>query len=243
VNLRKARHAKYRAPETGSISSLSSSLLTCAESELRDALADRRPGKAHTGDNHWSPHSVGSILLLIAGFEAWLNESTLLLAPRCGCLREKANLPLRDKYREIPEAVTGKSPGVSRDLALLLTVRNEIAHFLPIIVEHNVPGWLSELQSRGLFLTSATRKPDYDFATKLGSYALAYWAWETVSRAVADFLEALRPLGPEASVPPDPTIKGLGLSAQNFEGFRSLCHPNRLAEYDASAATPRGPQR
>jgi hypothetical protein len=217
--------------------------LACAESELSFALADRGPGKARTADNHWSPHSVGSILLLIAGFEAWLNESTQLLDHRCACLRKMANETLKGKYRKIPKAITGKTPGVSRDLDLLLNVRNEIAHFLPIIVEDTVPEWLSELQSRGLFITSPTAGPDYDFAVKLGSYALAYWAWETVSRAVADFLEVLRPLGPEASAPPDPTIKGLGLSAQNFEGFRSLCDPNRLAEYDETGATPRGPQR
>ena len=229
MSMRKLRHKQYRTPETGSISNLSASLLACAESELSDALADRGPGKAHTVDNHWSPHSVGSILVLIAGFEAWLNESTLLLEHCCAGLREKANSSVREKYREIPKAITGKSASVSRDLDLLLTVRDEVAHFLPMTVEGGVPEWLSDLQSRGLFITSPRADADYDFGAKLASYALAYWAWETVSQAVADFLQALGPLDPQA--------KALRLSAENFEGYRSLCGPNRLAECDATQAT------
>jgi len=70
---------------------------------------------------------------------------------------------------------------------------------------------------------------DHDFGAKLASYALAYWAWETVSQAVADFLQALGPLDLQA--------KALRLSAEDFEGYRSLCQPNRLAEYDATQAT------
>jgi len=180
-------------------------------------------------DNHWSPHSSASILLLVAGLEAWLNESTLLLAPYSPGLRKLANKHVAQKYQEIPMAVTGRSAAVSQEVLLVLKVRDEIAHFLPMTIEGIVPAWLGDLQARGLFITSPRPDVDYDFATKLGSYALAYWAWETVSQAVADFLEALGPLDLQA--------KALRLSAENFEGYRSLCGPNRLAEFDATQAT------
>ena len=226
MNPRKVRHSQYRAPETGSISNLSFSLLACAESELRDALADRGPGKARTADNHWSPHSVGSILLLIAGLEAWLNESTLLLEHRCAGLREQAALPIREKYCGIPGAVTGSSITVSVELDLLLRVRNEVAHFLPITVRGSVPWWLSDLQARGLFITAPETDADYDFAVKLASYALAYWAWDTASQAVVDFITALGQEG-----------ESLRHTSVNFEGYRSACRPDRLAGYDATETT------
>jgi len=227
--MRTQRHATFQAPQTGSISGLSWVLLACAESELRDALGDRGPGVAMSSDNHWSPHGSASILLLVAGLEAWLNESTLPLEARCPGLRQEAKQTVTEKYQRIPKRVAGRSPVVSEELALVLTVRHEIAHFLPMTVEGGVPEWLSDLQSRGLFITSPRADADYDFAAKLGSYALAYWAWETVSQAVADFLQALGPLDLQA--------KALRLSAENFEGYRSLCGPNRLAECDATQAT------
>ena len=226
MNLRKVRHRQFRTPQTGSISTLSSGLLVCAESELRDALADRGPGKAHTADNHWSPHSVGSILLLIAGLEPWLNESTLLLEPYSPGLRKLADKRVAQKYQEIPMAVTGRSPAVTQELSLVLKVRDEIAHFLPITVRGGVPDWLTELQARGLLITSPDPEVDYDFAVKLASYALAYWAWESVSQAVVYFVDAV---GPHA--------KALRASTVNFEGFRSVCPPSRLADYDAGKAT------
>lgn len=229
MSMLKVRHSQYRAPETGSTSNLSFSLLVCAESELREALADRGPGKARTADNHWSPHSVGSILLLIAGLEAWLNESTLMFGHKSAGLRSKSELPIRKKYCAIPRVVAGSSIMVSTDLDLLLRVRDEVAHFLPMTLEEIVPEWLSDLQSRGLFITSCRGKKDYDFGVKLGSYALAYWAWDTVSQAVAGFLGAL---GEQGEV--------LLYTSSNFEGFRSLCEPERLAEYDAAEATLRG---
>lgn len=226
--MRKQRHATFQAPQAGSISGLSWALLACGESELGDALGDRGPGVARTHDNHWSPHSSASILLNVAGLEAWLNESTLLLEPHCPGLRQEADSAVVEKYRRIPERVAGRSPVVSEELSLVLKVRDEIAHFLPITVKGGVPQWLTGLQARGLLLTSPEPEVDYDFAVKLSSYALAYWAWETVSQAVADFLDAL---GPQAKL--------LRLTSTNFDGFRSLCPPNRLGEHDPAVATLR----
>jgi hypothetical protein len=224
--MRKQRHATFQAPQSGSISGLSWVLLACGESELRDALADRGPGVAKTPDNHWSPHSSASILLLVAGLEAWLNESTLLLEPYSPDLRKLANESVAQKYQQIPMAVAGRSPAVSQELSLVLKVRDEIAHFLPIIVRGGVPEWLTELQARGLLITSPQGEVDYDFAVKLASYALAYWAWETVSQAVEHFLDAV---GPQS--------EPLRASSVNFEGFRSVCAPSRFADYDAGKAT------
>jgi len=114
-------------------------LLACGESELRHALGDRALGVARTRDNHWSVHSSASILLLVAGLEAWLNESTLPLEAHCPGLRQEARQTVTEKYQRMPKRVAGRSPVVSEELALVLTVRHEIAHFLPMTVEGGVP--------------------------------------------------------------------------------------------------------
>ena len=137
--MRKQRHAPFQATQAGSISSLSMGLLACGESELRHALGDRGPGVARTRDNHWSVHSSASILLLVAGLEAWLNESTLPLEAHCPGLRQEARQTVTEKYQRMPKRVAGRSPVVSEELALVLTVRHEIAHFLPMTVEGGVP--------------------------------------------------------------------------------------------------------
>lgn len=197
-------------------------LLHCAECELIYALEDRGPGKASSPHNHWSPHSAASILLLVAALEAWLNESTLLLGAHHADLRKLANCTVRQKYRGIAEDVGGSPLQVSPDLDLVLRIRDEIAHFLPLVLTDGVPPWLTELQNRDLFITSAKRQPDYDFAVKLNSYALAYWAWETVHVAARDFTDALGPVG-----------SALSRTIGNFEGYQSVCPPGRLPEYDA----------
>lgn len=219
---RRQRHKAFQVPKTGAVSALSTWLLACAELELKDALADRGPGMARTPNNHWSPHCTASLLLLVAGLEAWLNESTVLMEHHCANLREVANSSVRGKYCEIPKRVAGKAITLSDDLDLVLAVRDEIAHFLPMTVEGGVPKWLGELQSRELFITEPDSQVDYDFAVKLVSYALAYWAWETVHEAVTDFLDALGAAG--SAVRP---------TAANFEGHQSVCAPGGLPEYDA----------
>ena len=222
MSMRKQRHMQFRTPQTGAVSSLSTWLLHCAEFELGEALRDRGPGKAHTDDNHWSPHCGASVLLLVSGFEAWLNETTLLASPQYPSVRKLANCTVRQKYEKIPKRVGGTSIQVSQDLELVLRVRDEVAHFLPLVVSGGVPHWLANLQNQGLLLTGGSSKQDYDFAVKLNSYALAYWGWKTVHTAVTDFLDAVGSVGSR-----------LRLTAANFEGYQSVCPPSGLPRYDA----------
>ena len=105
----------------------------------------------------------------------------------------------------------------------MLGIRDEVAHFLPCVSgdPNGVPSWLVGLQERGLFITSDS-EVDLDFAVKIRSYGVAYWAWRTVHKAVTDFLDAM---GSKARV--------LSPGPVNFEAYLSVCPPDRLAEYDA----------
>jgi hypothetical protein len=83
---------------------------------------------------------------------------------------------------------------VTADFKLLVDLRHEIIHPLPYIQSlstRTVPPWLSELAGKNLFI-STEGASDFHFSLKLGSYALAYWACETVymtAKAVASALK------------------------------------------------------
>ena len=76
---KKERIKEALNPEGGSASSLSGELVACAFYELRAALAEGHGPVYVTTNNHSSRHSLASIILLVAGFEAWLNEVMLFI--------------------------------------------------------------------------------------------------------------------------------------------------------------------
>jgi len=214
---------------TGGWVSLSGDLLDCARALLQMALDQRRREVVRYPADHFSSYAVGSILLLVTGFEAWLNEvlSEALFVSGRERLKGLADEPLLTKYYEIPHRVAGAQMPANEELSLLVDLRHEIAHYLPRIIpdEGNVPSWLAELRRRQLFLGS----PDED-CTPLGwritSYRLAYWAWETVEAAVAEFVSA-------ACVEVEGAAPVGSHCAKNFGVFRTICPPTQLAEYDA----------
>jgi hypothetical protein len=98
--------------------SLSGSLLTSAEELLRMALHYRRSEVFRMRDNHFTPRAVGSVLVLTAAFEAWLNEviNTYANMSASSRLRELAGAPILSKYRQIPECLGGSRSAQDHEL-------------------------------------------------------------------------------------------------------------------------------
>ncbi len=188
------------------------------------ALDDRQGPVFRLPTNHHSPHAIGSIVLLVSGLEAWLNEAISTLSIWDYDLRPLAFEPIEVKYYRLPKQFSGSTIPPRTELDLVNELRHELVHYLPrtITEEGNVPSWFVELHRRRLFLTSQHGDIDFVLGQKLASYRLAYWAWESVAGAVADLLEAL---GPKAEL--------LRWTASNFGRFRQLTSPCELATYDA----------
>jgi len=141
------------------------------------SLEDRRENVFRSKFNHYSYHGIGSIVLLVTGFDCLLNEVVAYLP---STERDLADQSLLKKYSGLL-TVLGVSHGVTdRDLDLLVDVRHEIVHYLPrpISSSSGVPEWFQELQDRGLFITAShSSGSDFALGWKLGSYRLCYWSW------------------------------------------------------------------
>lgn len=220
---RKERQAQFLVRESGAWWTFSGDLVVCAFSELRLALDERCERVYRTPNNHYTIHALGSILLLVAALEAWLNEAICLFGFMNQDLKCLAFEPLGEKYYQIPKKVANTQILPRTELDLVIELRNEIAHYLPrsFKEEGNVPKWFQELHKRHLFITSSHPDADFTLSQKLGSYSLAYWVWESVDSAIADLLDAL---GPQAERIRD--------TSSNFGLYRSICSPSELPAYD-----------
>jgi hypothetical protein len=224
VGKRKKKVEQFVTLRMGGWVGLSGDLVNCARALLQMALDERRREVLRYPADHFSEYAVGSILLLVTGFDAWLNEvlSEALFVSDRERLKGLADEPLLCRYYGIPHRVAGAQMPANQELSLLVDLRHEIAHYLPRIIpdEGNVPGWLAELRRRQLFFQSD--EDDAPLGWRLASYRLAYWAWETVEAAVAEFVsaacvevEGAAPLGSHC--------------AGNFGIFRTICPPTQLA--------------
>jgi hypothetical protein len=223
MSKRKDREAQFLSSLTGATTSLSSDLTDCALSELILALDERRKHVYRMTDNHYASHSIGSILLLVAAFEAWLNEVIGTFNIINPDLKVLAFQPINIKFYNIPKKLVGNEIPPQRELNLVTEIRDEIAHYLPRVINErgNLPNWLYELQEKGLFITSSNTQVDFIFAHKLSSYRLAYWAWESMSSAIEVFMNSL---GDKSEL-----IDG---TASNFSRYQIVCPPNMLPYYD-----------
>jgi hypothetical protein len=215
---RKVRRSQFLKREAGSYMHLSYPLVRSALSNLELSLQDRREPVFREADNHYSHHGVGSIVMLVSGFDSLLNEIIDRLGDK---LRDLAVKPITSRYYEIPWRHIGQRVPANKDLDLLMDIRHEVVHGLPRVINesHNVPVWLSGLQERGLFVTA----PGGDFALgwKIGSYKVCYWAWETISFATKSLLNTV-----------DEARMAVQMTVDEMERFREVCSPEKLVEFD-----------
>ncbi|UCE61037.1 MAG: hypothetical protein JSU63_04655 [Phycisphaerales bacterium] len=221
---KRARLKQFQETAPGVSTTLSTWLVKSGYVALQNALDERRGGVYRTACNHFSSHAPASILLLVTGFDAWLNEALWILDPYASELRSLAEKPPDKRYCSIPKLVNGTQLPKRLELQTVFDVRHEIAHYLPRVVEGEgkVPEWLVDLHQRKLLLTSPHPSADFGFGNRLCSYSLAYWTWTIIDSAIADFLEAL---GESAQL----LRRGAGI----FSMYTRVCAPTRLALYDS----------
>jgi hypothetical protein len=204
----------------GGTSSMSYALAISARSMLELALDDRRPRVYRLAATHFTASAIGAITLVVAAFDAFLNEACDMSSATVAGIRSiAARSPTVDKYLSLLRAASPDVVFDTGDLEMLVDVRNEIVHYLP----RPTPTLIERLEARGL-LMSTPRAPGWDMGQKLPSYALAYWAFETVEAAVAKLVE----------VTPEDRSFALSL-APNFSLYRqSTCPPQQLAAFDVA---------
>lgn len=218
--------------------SFSADLLFLAELMLIESLKDRTNNATPPSDNHMSIHSIGSIVLLIAGLESWLNETLAHLSTYDPSLRKLGGEILFEKYERLCswdgagnialiDVVTLTQDysmnlyQINDDLKLVIEVRNEIVHPMPFGTGRswNVPNAFLPLHQNGLLMTTGKPDADYTFHSKLRSYALAYWCWEVIETAVIFLVKHFEP----EQIP--------AWTAQNFSAYKSICPPKDLEKY------------
>lgn len=234
------RIERFENPQSGSSGSFSSDLLLIAQKLLEESLRDRNSNLNPPPDNHMSKYSVGSIVLLLAGFESWLNEAINHLSWYDPEIRSYVRQPLLKKYKTLCSwNGTDKFPVIDigvitrqqwltfedilENVALAVEIRNEIVHAVPVPIGTlwNVPAKLLPLHEMGVLMTTGKAEADYTLHDKFRSYALAYWCWEQTDLAVGLLVKHV-----EGDQEP-------GWTAQNFSAYKVLCPPKELASYGA----------
>lgn len=234
---RRERQEQFKNSHPGVYGALYPALLSSSEALLEKALEHRRSKTTRTTNNHYAPYAVGSIVLLVDGLEAWLNQCIWYYSvyEASDSFRDSL-LKLADegiirKYRGLPRRIINVELTPDASLEVVIELRNEMAHFLPRIVDEDqkpsrhVPPWFKELYDERLFFVPEHRLPEsteFPLDQLLSSYRLAYWAWKNVAEAVKVFCEALlnRP-------------SAILLQAYNFELYKNHCPPSQLPQYDA----------
>ena len=234
------RIARLSNPNPGPSGSFSSDLLLTANLMLRASLEDRKGNANPPLNNHMSKHVVGSIVLLISGFESWLNEALAHLANYDSSLRQRGGDALLKKYANlcrwdgagslslanietIAQMQSISFEQIIKDLALVIEVRHEIVHPMPLSTgtPWNIPENFLPLHRAGILISKGHPNDDYLFTDKLRSYALAYWCWEVVQSCVSLLVEHLKP------------DQCVAWTASSFSAHNALCAPKDLSTYEA----------
>ena len=224
-------------PKSGPWGSFSTDLLLTAKLMLASSVEDRKGNADPPPCNHMSKHIVGSTVLLIAGLESWLHETIAHLSTTYDPpLRQLSKVPLLEKYKELcawggaghisltDVEILAQAQGLdfnrtTDNLKLVIEVRNEIVHPMPLPLgtPSNVPTNLLPLHEMGLLISTGQPNSDFAFSDKLRSYALGYWCWEVVETCVHLIVEHLKP------------DQQVAWTAPNFSGYKDLCAPKDLS--------------
>ncbi|HEV2121999.1 MAG TPA: hypothetical protein VGW38_04385, partial [Chloroflexota bacterium] len=130
LSKRKQRQEQFMALDAGAVADLSPMLLSGAFRLLQSALEQREHGY-RVRDNHFATHAPGCIVLLVSGFESWLNEIIEGISHRNTAPRHNEEIrklafttPTAVKYVKAPERATGKKITLPKNLELVLAARD-----------------------------------------------------------------------------------------------------------------------
>jgi hypothetical protein len=219
VGKRAARANAFIGKESWVASAISGDLIVAANSLLALALHDRRRVVYRLAGTHYTEHAFGAITLIVTALEAFLNQAYDFSADHLPWARTfAATAGLLAKYEGLFHAATPPgSIAETRELETLVDVRHEIMHYLP----RPAPPLIDHLERRGLLMSTPMAR-GWDMGQKLPSYALVYWAFETVEASVKQLVD----------VTPEQRWLSMAL-APNFALFRSVaCHPSLLPDFD-----------
>lgn len=197
-------------------------LSQCSYYELSKALEDREKNNARSKDNHYSIHSLGSIILVVCAFDAWMNENLTpfrhFLAMSDEYIEEMLNSHTDKKYQLMAKYVR-EDFEIPSNLKVIVDLRDELIHFVPrvIIDKENLPSWLKKLSKLSLLIKTDSGK-DYMLTDKLGSYKLAYWVWEELYKYAEELASMYQKYG-----------RGAYDRAQDFKAYINLTPPNKLS--------------
>lgn len=231
---RQERIQRLEKSQSSANISFSGDLLLSARIMLKLAFKDRKGNLNPPQNNHQSKHSIGSILLLVAGLESWFNEAFAHLSLYDSKFRQEGNFTAIEKYeyiynsypnaKELNNEQQLKFSRIKDNLKIVFEVRNEIAHAMPLatVTQLNLPPYFMSLHEKGLLITTGKPTSDYALHQKIRSYALAYWCWIVVNDAVSLLVKHIEP------------DKILSWTAQNFSVYSKIaCPPENLKKYDA----------
>lgn len=213
---RKEREQEFVKQDHWGHYALSYDLTYCADKLLAAALHERRKDVYRLAKTHYTSNAIGGIALVVTAFDSFLNEV-------CD-FQKKRELAATTAtvQRFVGLLPTGTQVDTS-ELEKLGVVRNEIIHYLPrpVPTVGRVAEVLDCLDRRGLLMTT-TQAPGWEIPQRIASYALAYWAFETIETAVAKLVE----------VTPMERAFSLNL-APNFSGYRTfVCSSDMLPVFD-----------
>ena len=226
---RHRRHEHFIQQTAGTSMGISADLLQAVHLLLSTALAERRQPVYRTAQNHATAYAPTVIITAATALDAWLSELVGFARHMMGLSDDQvARLidigTIAEKYEQTAVFLFQQRIRPSTDLRQLSKLRNEIVHFLPYtqdITAPTVPEWLQYLDQHDL-LISTKGGADFHFSQKLSSYALAYWACETVFNAAEQFA---------AQAQNNDALHFV--SAHNFSVTGGLHAPNELHHFDA----------
>jgi hypothetical protein len=220
---RRTREAEFLT-SGGLTQSFSHELLASACALLDLSLDERRDLVWREIANHATRHAPGIVILATTALDTWLTEHELTQQVLPGGAALATPAPLRDRLAKM-FLETGKAidPALNSEFQLLVDLRDELVHFLPRFKNtRTVPPLFALLDQRGLFI-HIDGIADFSFYQKLGSYALGWWALDTVASCIVALL---------AQTPHDKLL-GQDATGRNFLRHRRLTSPSALAAFDA----------
>lgn len=213
---RKERHDQFTQQNGWGHYALSFELLFAADHLLWLAFEERRSQVYRLAQTHYTSFAIGAITLATTAFDAFLNEVHDLRMQR-------GLVPAATTVEKFGHLLRQAAAIDVADLERLIVVRNEIVHYLPrpLPNEGHVAEVLQDLDRRGLLMSTPTAI-SWEIPQRLASYALAYWAFETIEMAVARLVAAT----------PEEYRFSVAV-AGNFSGYRQRVEPPaQLREFD-----------
>lgn len=222
VSPRRQRFDAFSSREHQGLAGLSADHIASAVTLFQAALDDRTKGNWRQRDNHYTPHSLGCVVMITTTFETWLNE---LIAWEN--LRDDQHAPLAqrstvEKYEGLCSLDGGSADPVRAELALLVEVRNECVHHLPATFQRGeLPLWLAALKDRNL-LVATGRDTEFEFSQRFSSFKLALWAMRTTEACVTHLIDQVSPN----------RAARFELLARNFSLYRQVYEDGLLEQMD-----------